>query len=152
MADPEVLLCDTSFVGLMERAAGRPDRIAHWPDAIRERLDEAILAISVITRAEMKAGYAYAGWGERRIERSEDLLRAYSAIPLDEECLNTWAALKACGMPDGWNVGDNDLWIAATAVSRELPLVTCDTDFSRIAEPRLDLLYLPAGPESRSSP
>ena len=40
--------------------------------------------------------------------------------------------------------GDNDLWIAATAISRGLPLVSCDGDFMRIAvDHPLEHIYLP---------
>jgi predicted nucleic acid-binding protein len=39
----------------------------------------------------------------------------------------------------------NDMWIAATAISRRFPLVSCDQDFGRIAGPfPLEHIYLPA--------
>lgn len=53
----ERLLCDTSFVGCSARRNRDPDGFAHWPDSIVERIERAILAISVITLAEARFGY-----------------------------------------------------------------------------------------------
>lgn len=43
---------------------------------------------------------------------------------------------------NGWNVADNDLWIAATATARGYPLVTCDADQARIADSAFEVLHL----------
>jgi hypothetical protein len=52
------------------------------------------------------------------------------------------------GLPKGGVCGNamphNDMWIAATAISRRFPLVSCDQDFDRIAGPfPLEHIYLP---------
>jgi predicted nucleic acid-binding protein len=39
------------------------------------------------------------------------------------------------------------LWIAATALTRGLPLVACDRDFGPVEG--LELIYLPRKPDSR---
>jgi len=50
---------------------------------------------------------------------------------------------------NGWNVSDNDLWIAAISLSRGLPLATCDGDQRRIVVPGLEVIFLAAthGPQ-----
>jgi predicted nucleic acid-binding protein len=41
----------------------------------------------------------------------------------------------------------NDLWIAATAISLRVPLVSCDGDFDRIADDfDLEHIHLPPRP------
>jgi predicted nucleic acid-binding protein len=55
-----------------------------------------------------------------------------------------WARLRVLSRQNGWNVGDNDLWIAATAGARGYALVTCDADQARIVDPSLEVLHLPA--------
>lgn len=60
--------------------------------------------------------------------------------------VDEWARLRALSRQNGWNVGDNDLWIAATASARGYGLVTCDGDQARVADPSLEVLYLPAAP------
>ena len=62
-ATAERLLCDTSFVGFSARRASDPERFSHWPAETVERIDRAILAISVITLAEARYGYLHARWG-----------------------------------------------------------------------------------------
>lgn len=139
---PERLLCDTSFVGASAKRAAQPDRFAHWPQGTLDRIDAAILAISVITLAEARYGFLNANWGETRIVREERRLASFLQIPLDPTVVDEWARLKNLSQSNGWNVSDNDLWIAATASTRRHPLVTCDKDQARIDDPALDVVYL----------
>jgi predicted nucleic acid-binding protein len=140
---PETLLCDTSFVGLSAKRSAHPERFAHWPDETLRRIDGAILAISVITLAEARFGYRIAGWGSVRIEREENRLAGFLQIPLDMAIIDEWARLRALSKQHGWNVADNDLWIAATASARGQPLVTCDSDQARINDANLVVVHLP---------
>jgi predicted nucleic acid-binding protein len=142
-AAPEVVVCDTSFVGVAAKRSARPDRFTHWPEPTVARIEAAILAISVITLAEARYGFAKAQWGAPRIEREEQRLAGFLQLPLDMAVVDEWARLKTMSKQNGWNVGDNDLWIAATAGSRQHALVTCDQDQSRISDPGLEVLYLP---------
>jgi len=119
----EIILCDTTFVSLQERAGQRPETIAHWPHEALDRVDHAILALSVFSLAEIRAGRIYAGWGETRSERQEARLRAFLLVPLDEAILDQYARLHAWNLK-GHSIQHNDLWIAASAISRTLPLVS----------------------------
>jgi len=141
---PERLLCDTSFVGHSARRAVRPERYAHWRADALARIDAAILAISIVTLAEARFGYLNAGWRARRIGREEHRLASFLQIPLDPATLDEWARLKLLSKQNGWNLADNDLWIAATASARGHALVTCDSDQARIDDPKVEVLYLPA--------
>lgn len=127
-----------------------PKRFEHWPTDLVARLDAAVLAASVITLAEAERGYLKSGWGERRIERERRRVQGLVWIPLDLEVVSEWARLKHLSDASGWNVGDNDLWIAATATARSIPLATCDRDHNRIEDERLEILYLPRSPDSKS--
>lgn len=138
----ERLLCDTSFVGVSAKRETQPERFSHWPTAALARINRAILAISVITLAEVRFGYRNAGWGTSRIEREERRLASFLQVPLDLEIVDEWARLRDLSKRNGWNVGDNDLWIAATASSRGYCLVTCDRDQARIDDTSLEILHL----------
>lgn len=144
---PEVVVCDSSFVGAVARRAAHPDQFVHWPHQTIVRIDAAILAISVITLAESRFGYANANWGQARIAREEHRLAGFLQLPLDMTVVDEWARLKTLSKQHGWNVGDNDLWIAATAAARRHALVTCDQDQARISDPALEVLYLSLEPE-----
>lgn len=141
-APPERLLCDTSFVGASAKRLARPGLFAHWPAETVRRIDAAILAISVITLAEARYGYLNANWGAARIDREERRLAGFLQIPLDPVAIDEWARLRVSSRQNGWNVGDNDLWIAATATARGYALVTCDSDQARIADSTLEVLHL----------
>ena len=141
---PERLVCDTSFVGASAKRLAQPDRFSDWPKQTLDRIDAAILAISVITLAEARYGYLNAAWGAVRVEREERRLASFLQIPLDLTIIDEWARLKVLSRQNGWNVADNDLWIAATASARAHALVTCDADQARIADPALEVLHLPA--------
>jgi predicted nucleic acid-binding protein len=140
---PERLVCDTSFVGASAKRAAQPQRFAHWSNEVLDRVDGAILAISVITLAEARYGYLNAGWGTARIEREERRLASFLQLPLDPTVIDEWARLKDLSHRNGWNVTDNDLWIAATAAARSHPLLTCDKDQARIDDSALEVVYLP---------
>jgi predicted nucleic acid-binding protein len=130
---PEVLLGDTTYLGVVERAVRRPDRAPNWPTDIVKRLSSATLAISIITVAETRAGFRKAGFGRRTIEDAERLMLSYVWIPLDMTIIDEWAELDAeCKKRGGPHVDDNDKWIAATAIARDLVLVTCDKNQSEL--------------------
>ena len=51
-------------------------------------------------------------------------------IPVDEMVAAAWARLRVYLSETGRRAGVNDLWIAATALARDLPLVTQDAAFN----------------------
>lgn len=81
--------------------------------------------------------------GPKGSDTQEARLAAFIRVPLDDEILNEYATLHA------WNrrghcTSHNDLWIAATAITRGFPLVSCDKHFEAIAQDHpLDHIYLP---------
>ncbi|MHB1859926.1 MAG: type II toxin-antitoxin system VapC family toxin [Solirubrobacteraceae bacterium] len=103
----EYMLCDTSFVGWSARLAHNPDVVSGWPRATTDRIERAILAISVITLAETRFGFRNARWGATRIEREERRLAGFLQVPLDMKIVDEWARLKHASVRSGWNVGDN---------------------------------------------
>jgi predicted nucleic acid-binding protein len=127
---PETILCDTTFVSAVQ-VDGIPQE---WPDDVRARLDASVLAISVVTLAELRAGHIYGKWGAPRRERAEPLIGSYLLVPLDMPTVNEWARLAAACKSSGVTVPHNDLWIASTANVREWPLVSCDKHFDAIPD------------------
>jgi tRNA(fMet)-specific endonuclease VapC len=140
---PERLVCDTSFVGHVASRASSPANYEHWSPSELERIEKAVLAISVVTLAEVRFGYLKAGWGERRKAEEDRRLGSFLRVPFDLKIVDEWARLRALCEANGWSMAHNDIWIAATASSRGWPLVTCDKDQERIDDPALEVLYLP---------
>jgi predicted nucleic acid-binding protein len=150
--EAELLVCDSSFVGAIAQRRVQPERVAHWDAKVLDRIDRARNAISIVTLAESRAGYLIADWGPRRVEQDERRLRAWGLLPLDGQIVDEWARLRAQSAAIGLKIGDNDLWIAATASSYDAPLVTCDLDQRRIEKLLPEVIYLPRHPPAHSSP
>lgn len=144
MARPgEILICDTSFVSHLWRRLRAPARYAHWDRAVVDRVGEAVLAINVVTVAELQAGRVRDGWGGRRVARAERSIAAFRSVTIEEPELEEWARLRVVAWKRGIAISDNDLWIAATASTCGSPLVTCDRDHLRIAaEMPAEVVYL----------
>src|SRR4051794_4266748 len=119
--EPETILCDTSFVSIVQKKGISPD----WPEEVRQRLDNAVLAINIVTLAELRAGHIEAEWGARRREEAESLIASYLLVPLDMRIVDECARLRAACKRGGIGVPDNDIWIAATANTRSWALASC---------------------------
>lgn len=101
-------------------------------------LDESAIpeevATTVITLAELNAGILAAGSAEIRARRLATLeaVSDIVALPVDEDAARVWARLRVHLAETGRRMGINDLWIAAIAVSRGLPVITQDDDFEAL--------------------
>jgi predicted nucleic acid-binding protein len=89
------------------------------------------VATTVVTLAELNAGVLAATTSEIRAQRLATLesLADMEALPVDEDAARMWARLRIHLAETGRRVRINDLWIAAVAASRGLPIITQDDDF-----------------------
>jgi tRNA(fMet)-specific endonuclease VapC len=139
----ETLICDTSFVSHLWRRLRTPSRYEHWDRATVDRVEEALLAINVVTIAELQAGRARDRWGRRKVAQAEKSLAAFQSVTIENPHLQEWARLRVAAWEHGIAIGDNDLWIAASASTRGHALVTCDRDHVRIARDLpVEVVYL----------
>jgi predicted nucleic acid-binding protein len=98
-------------------------------------LDESLMptevATTVVTLAELNAGVLAATSSDIRAQRLATLesVADLEALPVDEDAARMWARLRIHLAETGRRVRINDLWIAAIAASRSLPVVTQDNDF-----------------------
>lgn len=95
----------------------------------------AEVATSVVTVAELHAGILAASNTAIRARRlaTLDTLSDIEVIPIDEGAARAWAQLRVHLAERGRRINVNDLWIAATALSRGIPVVTQDNDFDAVA-------------------
>lgn len=92
------------------------------------------LATTVVTLAELNAGVLAAKTSEIRARRLRtlDAIADMTALPVDEEAAQLWALLRVRLAEAGRRVRVNDLWIAAIAAAKHLPVVTQDSDFDAL--------------------
>jgi len=95
---------------------------------MRPGLAAHVLAVSVVTVAELKRGALLRRWSERRVNEMEDFLRRYVVIAIDSDVAEEWARTRVRCDQLGRRKADNDLWIAATAKRYEMALATLDRD------------------------
>jgi len=102
------------------------------------RLDESLipdeLATTVVTLAELNAGVLAAATADVRANRLATLgaVADIITLPVDEDAARMWARLRVHLAESGRRVRINDLWIAAIAASRGLPVITQDDDFDAL--------------------
>jgi predicted nucleic acid-binding protein len=98
-----------------------------------ERIPEEA-ALSVVTLAELQAGVLAAGDTAVRARRMATLAAVgdIEIIGIDEAAALTWAHMRVHLAQAGRRCNVNDLWIAATAASRGLAVVTQDDDFGPV--------------------
>ena len=98
------------------------------------QLDDSLIpeevATTVVTLAELHVGVLAAQTSEIRAQRlaTLDAVADMETLPVDDEAARMWARLRIYLAETGRRVRINDLWIAAIAASRALPVVTQDED------------------------
>lgn len=139
-----VVVLDTSVLTLLSR----PKRIAHWPASSTERLATSTLAASPVTLAEVEYGLRREpNLPDSYVRRERALLAGLAVLPIDPVVVGEWARLK-CDATPGLQIGDNDLWIAATAAAHGVPVFTSDTGFAAVKD-LVEVIYLPSAPTSQ---
>lgn len=98
-----------------------------------ERLPTEV-AVSVVTLAELQAGVLVATSTAVRARRLATLesVSDVEVLPIDGAVAIRWAQLRVELSQRSLRVNINDLWIAATALTHDLPVVTQDADFERL--------------------
>ncbi len=121
-------LADTSV--FIARESGRTLNLSAIPDE---------LSVSVVTIGELRAGVLAASDTSTRDRRLSTLSGALllKPVPITEEVADNWARLRVLLRDEGMRMPVNDSWIAATAMSLGIPVVTQDDDF-----PELDSLQV----------
>ena len=117
---PSAGILDTSV--FIANESGRQLETSLIPDEV---------ATTVVTLAELNAGVLAARTSEIRARRLRtlDAVADMTALPVDEEAAQHWALLRVHLAEAGRRVRVNDLWIAAIAAAKQLPVVTQDDDF-----------------------
>lgn len=107
-------------------------------DRKRPQLDEALIpdrvATTVVTLAELRVGVLAAATTDIRAQRLATLesVADMETLPVDDDAARMWARLRIHLAESGRRVRINDLWIAAVAASRALPVITQDDDFAAL--------------------
>jgi tRNA(fMet)-specific endonuclease VapC len=94
------------------------------------------LAISFMTVAELYDGAVWAGWGPKKRQLLDDVIREYVVIPSSLEVCRRWGEVRFARRAQP--ISSEDAWIAACAVARNCELVTHNpSDFGGVPQLRI---------------
>ncbi len=118
---------------------------------------DAVILISVTTKAELMSISIQNGWGEKKILQLDAYLRKLIIIDVneaDQDLMKTYANIDVFsqgrleGKPlvgtSARNMGKNDIWIAATANVTNSALITTDGDFDHLNGHFIELIKYPS--------
>lgn len=121
-----------------------------------EKYDEAAnVIVSVATKAELESFIAQNNWGKPKIERLNKILEEITYIDIsnaDQLLIDSYTEIDAFSKRkikdksgnflngSARKMGKNDLWIAATAYSLDIPLMTTDGDFDHLNGSMMNVL------------
>lgn len=126
----ESLIFDTTFLIDFQRERQRTRGIAH---SFLEAHADAAAYLPITAYGEYAEGFP-----NRTDPAFLSVVESFELLPVTREVANTYAKITRSLRAKGQLIGANDLWIAATAIEKNHPLVTRNiADFSRV--PGLEL-------------
>ena len=98
---------------------------------VRQELLPRQSAISIVTQAELRVGVLLAEDIESRDLRiaTFEASHRFATLPIDDAVARAWSQMRAYLAASGARAPVNDMWIAATAVASNMPVLTQDGDF-----------------------
>lgn len=122
---------DTTFlIDLQrERLRGESDEPVGPAHRFLRRSPDAELFLSVVALGEFAEGFASV---EHPIVRT--VRERHTLLPIDEECALVYAGAVRDLRSRGMLIGTNDLWIGASSLRYQLPIVTANIDHFRRIE------------------
>ena len=125
-------MLDTNIVSYMMRG----HRLA---GLYRPHLEGHTLAISFMTVGELYEGAYRGAWGRAKLIKLWETIRTYVVLPFSIDVCREWGAIRCERRTRTISV--DDAWIAATARTHRLPLVTHNPEDFRDID-GLDVLHM----------
>lgn len=134
MAD--VVLLDTTVASLLHPKKEKSRERALYEPHMKGKH----LALCFQSVAELYEWAENNNWDEPKRQGLDAFIRRFLVIPYDCELAKAWAVVMSASRKEGRRFTAGDCWIAATAVHRELPLLTHDSDFVGRSIPGLNVI------------
>jgi tRNA(fMet)-specific endonuclease VapC len=124
----DTVLLDTTVASLLHPKKNSTLRALYEPD-----MKGKTLALSFQSVGELWSWAEERKWGERERNGLDQFLRRFLIIPYDYELAKVWAKVRAHSRCAGGNIAAGDAWIAATAIHRQLCLLSHDRHHAELA-------------------
>ncbi|HEX8283978.1 MAG TPA: PIN domain-containing protein [Pyrinomonadaceae bacterium] len=113
----DIVVVDTNVISLFFKGDTRAA-------LYQTHLDGRLQVIAAQTRAELELWALINNWGRRRRTALRDYLKNYVLAEVGEAISLRWAEVQDGARKQGHPISVSDAWIAATALTHVLPLVT----------------------------
>lgn len=131
-----MVLLDTNIASLLHpKKSAAVHRGRYEPHLLGQ-----VLVVSFQTVAELFQWAEERHWGAVPRRDLEQLIGRFVVVPYDTELAHVWARVMSAAKAAGRRIESADAWIAATAIHRQLPLLTHDRDFGSVSIPGLHVI------------
>lgn len=121
-------LTDTTFLIDIWREHGKPSAALRFV----EQHEDAVVGLPWVVKGEFLRGASLAGHGEKAVS---NFLDAFIVTWPTELTLTHYASIYTQLKKQNTMIGPNDLWIAACAMEKQLPLLTRNSkEFRRVVD------------------
>ena len=120
-----VVLLDTTVVSLLHPRKRGSEILERYA----AHMEKQTLALSFQSVAELWHWAEARRWGEEARNGLELFVKRFLVIPCDYALAREWARAMHSSQREGRRLESGDCWIAATAIHRQIPLLTHDRDF-----------------------
>ncbi len=133
----ELLLLDTSVAS--EKFRGTFDEVRYGHIFANRTAVLPLPAVAELLQLPLRRG-----WGQDRATELRLFIKGFTILVPSETTAELWANIRARCARVGIAAGENDTWIAATAMESGCELVSYDRDHVRMgnAMPRLRVIWL----------
>lgn len=132
----DTVLLDTTVVSLLHpKRKNNPIRALYEP-----HLKDAVFAISFQSVAELWKWAEKQKWSDKNREGLDAFIRGFLIYPYDYDLAKIWANVSTQSESMGRRLEAGDAWVIATAVYRNVPLLTHDTDMTGLNLPDLTII------------
>ena len=136
-----VVLLDTTVVSLLHPRKRGSEILKRYA----AHMEKQTLALSFQSVAELWKWAEVREWGEETRNGLDLFIRRFLVIPYDYALAKVWAHAMHTSQKEGRRLESGDCWVAATAIHRQIPLLTHDRDFLNLPIPGLEVIsYLEA--------
>ena len=131
-----VVLLDTTVVSLLHPRKRGSEILGRYA----MHMEKKTLALSFQSVAELWNWAEASNWGDEARSGLDIFIRRFLVIPYDYALAQLWARAMQSSQREGRRLESGDCWIAATAIHRQIPLLTHDRDFLNLPIPGLQVI------------
>ena len=131
-----VVLLDTTVASLLHPRKRGSEILGRYA----VHMEKQTLALSFQSVAELWNWAEAREWGDESRHGLDLFIKRFLVIPYDYALAQVWARAMQSSKKEGRRLDTGDCWIAATAIHRQITLLTHDRDFLGRSIPGLQVI------------